>query len=192
MNIKKPFFSIEAYHIFSGACHSLSCHFVPHISLLKMKDVQVRYFLTSKEISMLRREPCDCIPRTSCQWLLWHVTTRNSGFVGEHLVGTCLWETQSWTSWNGWLPADPCLSVLLLLLLFLFAISGRMLAPEVLYVPLRHCCYSALWKSFVGTGFMFPLQKCTPPPSKCEVWFWQESLALKKHPSLPLKHHTMG
>lgn len=157
MNIKKKtFLSIEAYHIFLGARHSLSCYFVPHISLLKMKDVQVRYFLTSKEISVLIKEACDYIPSTSYPWLYGTWLSEILAFVGEHLVGTWLWETQSWTSWNGWLPADPCLSVLLSLLLFLSAISGRMLTLEVLYVPLRHCCYSALWISFVGTGFTFP------------------------------------
>lgn len=191
MNIKK-FLSIEAYHIFLGARHSLSCYFVPHISLLKMKDVQVRYFLTSKKISVLIREAWDYIPRTSYQWLLWYVTARNSGFCGKasrwHMaVGNSVLNKLEWVASCWSLPF--CLTFAS----FVFVCDiredagtgGTICSFKTL---LLLCSVNIVCRDRVHV----PLQKCTPPPSECEVWFWQESLALKKHPSLPLKHHTMG
>ena len=83
-------------------------------------------------------------------WLSWESSSL-AGAVGNSVL----------TSWTLWLPAVPCLSISLALLLFLSALSGRMLANEVLHVPSRHCYHSALCHPFKGIGFVSPARN--PP-----------------------------
>lgn len=83
-------------------------------------------------------------------WLSWESSSL-AGAVGNSVL----------TSWTLWLPAVPCLSISLALLLFLSALSGRMLANEVLHVPSRHCYHSALCHPFKGIGFVSPAR--SPP-----------------------------